>query len=396
MLVLNPKFKRLENKKRYTLLYGGRGSAKSFHANAYLLHKTFTLERQVILFTRYTMASANMSVIPEFREKMMEMQVEEMFKSKGDTLTNVSTNTQILFAGIIGSRGNQTARLKSIPNVGIWVLDEAEEMINPREFDRIDRGIRRKGFANKVILIFNTDRIDQEHWIYKRFFQAGERDDTEYIKVSYLDNLRHLDDSFINQANRLKEENPEEYAIEYMGGFAQLRDKIYGPYEVFDDPPEDYDWFAIGGDFGFSDNPAAAVAVWKAGEHLYLKELLYERGLTNQAIAERLAPYAGEVQIWDSAEKKSILELRLGGINAFGAKKGPGSVNFGIKKLQELKVHIHRESANLQHEWGMYRWKKALDGEYIRNAKGDKVPVMEDDHLLDAVRYVLTNLTAWG
>ena len=233
-------FQRLENNKRYTCLYGGRGGAKSFHISLYACELTYFMPKDhVILYTRYTMTSAEKSIIPEFREKIELLEelgagYVEDFHITGNTITNILSGAKIIFSGIKTSSGNQTARLKSIPNLSVWINDESEELVNKEDFDKIDDSIRKKGALNWIFLIYNTDRVDQEHWLYKYFHESGERDDTEYIKPSYLNNLENLDPSFIRKAEASKEEDPEYYEINYMGAFPALRDSIYSnPHEIF-------------------------------------------------------------------------------------------------------------------------------------------------------------------
>lgn len=396
MIELIPKYKALDNCKRYTLVRGGRGSAKSFHIAAFLLILTYTAG-EVILYSRYTMTSAKKSIIPEFIEKMDLMGVAHHFHISDNTITNKVSGSRIIFSGIKTSSGNQTAALKSITGLTVFVLDEAEEMHNRAEFHKIDDSIRKKGGSNKVYLLFNTDAIDTQHWIYEDFYQEGERSDSEYIHATYLDNLDNLDSSFIAKAEAAKVNDPDFYEVNYMGQFAALQDTIYPkPHEIFYEDPESYDWVGIGGDFGFSDNPAAASLVFGSGNNIYARELLYEEGLTNQEIAERLGVYKEQINVWDSSEKKSIRELRLAGVNAYPAEKGPGSVAFGIKKLQAITFHIHADSKNLINEKKRYRWKKLANGEYVRDSKGNRVPVKKDDHLLDGIRYVATMLSGWS
>jgi len=397
MIRLIPKYKKLQNKKRYTIVRGGRGAAKSFHVAAYLVNLTYK-EGEVILYTRYTMTSAVKSIIPEFQEKIELMEVPHHFHISGNIITNKISGSKIIFSGIKTSSGNQTAALKSITGLTVWILDEAEEMVNQREFDKIDDSIRKVGGSNRVFLVFNTDMVDQQHWIYKRFFQSGDAEDTQYITATYLDNLQNLDPSFIAKAERIKEEDPEFYRINYLGEFPVLRDAVFTKqYTTYQDEPKDFDWQGIGGDFGFADNPTTAVLVTKNKNNLYLREIVYAHGLRNEEIAQGLnEEQKGLVNVWDSAEPKSISDLRIFGVNAYKADKGPGSVSFGIKQLQSLNIFIHKDSKNLQNEWISYKWKKKNDGDYLRDGTGNRIPIKANDHCIDAVRYILMKLHAWG
>ena len=395
MIKTLPQYNKLRNKTRYTLVRGGRGSAKSFHVAAFLVILSYQ-PGEVVLFTRYTMTSARKSIIPEFQEKIEMMEVSHHFEFTQTEIINKESGSKIIFSGIKTSSGNQTANLKSITGLTVWVLDEAEEMVNEREFDKIDDSIRTIGGSNKVFLVFNTDRVDTQHWIFKRFYQAGEYPDTTYIHTTYLHNRKNLADSFLKKAELVQKEDPEFYRVNYLGEFPTLRDVVFeGGYTIYDEEPEAYDWQAVGGDFGFTDNPTAAILVTKHKDFLYLRELIYDFGLTNQDIADALGDHGKLMNVWDSAEPKSITELRLLNVNAYKAKKTPGSVTFGIKQIEKHKVYIHRSSKNLQSEWVAYKWKRMSDGEYARDSQGNRVPEKLHDHCIDAVRYPLITLPTW-
>jgi phage terminase large subunit len=150
----------------YFILTGGRGSAKSFAVSDFIENLTFE-SGHTILFTRYTLTAASISVIPEFREKIELEEHEPYFNINLSDIENIRSGSIILFRGIKTSSGNQTANLKSIQNVTTWVLDEAEELQDETTFDKIDESIRKKGIQNRVIIILNP--CTKEHFIYKRF-----------------------------------------------------------------------------------------------------------------------------------------------------------------------------------------------------------------------------------
>ena len=112
---------------RYVVVLGGRGSAKSFHTSAALLLHS-KQDANTILYTRYTMTSANISIIPEFAEKI-DM-VGGQYSVKQSEIINTDSGGRVLFRGIMQGSKNQTARLKSIPNIKLFALDEGEEMVN--------------------------------------------------------------------------------------------------------------------------------------------------------------------------------------------------------------------------------------------------------------------------
>lgn len=387
------KYKKLQNNSRYTIVTGGRGSAKSFHVSVFLLMLTYQKD-EVMLFTRYTMTSARKSIIPEFQEKIILMGVEDAFIIRETEIVNKYTGSKIIFSGIKTSSGNQTANLKSITGLTCWVLDEAEEMVNEEEFNRIDESIRKQGKHNRVLIVMNP--CEKTHFIYKRFFQSGNAEDTTYIHTTYLDNLKNLADGFIRLAERTKEENPEKYNRSFLGEWGSAVDLIFpNGYKIYEDEPDknSIDWTYYGGDFGFSNDPTTIIQVTKVGQSLYLKEVLWGQGFTNSMIAEHIKGQSldSELIVFDSAEPKSIMDLQLSGCNVIPARKGIDSVNYGISKLKEFKLHVHKDSKNLQEELELYSWKRNhSSGEYLTNSKGNRVPIDRFNHGIDSVRYVVS------
>ena len=182
---------------RYFVVTGGRGSGKSFSINALLVVLTYE-QGHTILFTRYTLTSARISIIPEFIEKLEMMKCISDFHVTKDEIINKKSGSKIIFRGIKTSSGDQTANLKSLTGITTWVVDEAEELTDEQKFDTIDLSVRQQGKPNRVILILNP--TTKEHFVYTRFFedkgvQEGSntnKGNTTYIHTTYLDNLKNL------------------------------------------------------------------------------------------------------------------------------------------------------------------------------------------------------------
>jgi PBSX family phage terminase large subunit len=204
---------RIEPLTRYHLVTGGRGSGKSFSISLFLLNLTYE-SGHVILFTRWTMVSAFISIIPEFIEKIELLNKEEDFEITQNQIVNKLTGSKILFKGIRTSQGTATANLKSISGVTTWVLDEAEEQHDENTFDRIDLSIRSKDKPNRVILVMNPSY--KSHWIYKRWI-AKPKADCTYIHTTYLHNRQNLSKSFLDAAERTKSENLHRYNHLFLG-----------------------------------------------------------------------------------------------------------------------------------------------------------------------------------
>jgi phage terminase large subunit len=380
---MNRKFLPLyASKDRYFILTGGRGSGKSFANSEFILRLTF--ERgHVILFTRYTLTSASISIIPEFVEKMELLGLTSKFDVTKDVITNVMTGSKIIFRGIKTSTGNQTANLKSIQGVTTWVLDEAEELVDEKIFDKIDDSIRTKNIQNRVILILNP--TTHHHWIYKRFFEQGNYPNTTYIHTTYLDNIENISESFTSKAQRVKDANEELYKHRYLGAWLDRAEGVvFSNWSIgdFDNSLQ----VIFGQDYGFSNDPTTLVKV-AIDEHkkkLYLHECYSKQGLSTNQIHELNKAYAlNGVIIGDSAEPRLIDELKKLGLNIKPAEKGQGSVSAGLLAMQDYEIIVTPESHNLQKEMRNYVW---LDS-------GSKLVIDDFNHCIDAGRYAFQFVT---
>ncbi len=221
---------------RYVILIGGRGGAKS-HALCTWLNQASYNKSWGILFTRWTMVSAEKSVIPEMQRISDEdnMNNESDFNFLRTQVINKESGTVIDYSGLKPSQNSSTGALKSLSNKNIFVLEEAEDCPNFEQFDKVDNSIRTINNKNLVILALNQGHIS--HWIFKEFF-ADKREDVMIIETTYLDNLKYLDDSFIVKANRVKARNLKRYKHIYLNDWktdvdgALWLDSDISPYRV--------------------------------------------------------------------------------------------------------------------------------------------------------------------
>lgn len=380
-IILSPKYKPLfRTDKRYSILTGGRGSGKSFSATLFLLTLTFE-KNQVILFTRYTMVSAKLSIIPQFIEVMELMGYgSNEFDVKQDEIVNKKTGSKIIFKGIKTSSGIQTAALKSLTGVSTWVLDEAEELDDESIFDKIDLSVRVTKAQNRIILIMNP--ATKESWIYKRFFEKGQRENTTYIHTTYLDNVNNLDESIVKEIENMKVNNPNKYDHVILGGWLDKAEGcVFDNWEhgQFDESLP----YIYGLDFGYSNDPTALVKCAVNKGKIYIQERLYKTHLSAEEISDamrNLGVTNHDLIICDSSEPRMRDFLRKKGFNIKPAKKGQDSVRSGILKLQNYRMIT--EGDNLAVELNNYVWSDKKAG----------VPVDDYNHLLDAVRYACEKL----
>lgn len=385
MIEINSKYNLLGSDSRYFVITGGRGSGKSYSLNSFLLLLTYEVGH-VILFTRYTLTSAHVSIIPEFLDKIETANLQQDFYITKDEIINLKTGSKILFKGIKTSSGTQTANLKSLAGVTTWVLDEAEELNDEDTFDKIDFSIRAKGIQNRVILVLNP--ATKEHFIYKRFFEqkgleAGSNlinKDTTYIHTTYLDNYKHLSESFITQIERMKETNKLKYDHVILGGWLDKAEGVVFTNWEFGEFNPDNLQTSFGQDFGFTVDPTTLVevAIDKKKKIIYVKEHLYKNKLTTSEIATINKEVTNRrLIVADSAEPRLIDELRRLGCNILPAEKGAGSINAGVELMKDYLIMVEENSSNIAKELN----------NYVYVDKSSKLYLDDYNHIIDAIRY---------
>jgi len=257
----------------------------------------------------------------------------------------------------------------------ILYCNEANELEYKQEFFQL---LMRT--ENKIFVDFNPD--DEQVWInqeleIKRSKEVG---DVDVIVSNYKDNI-YLPKSLVKEIEYLQQTDKEFWKIYGLGEYGNISGVVFENVHYVNTMP-DCKLVAVGLDFGYSLDPSAALMVYRKDNELYLKEILYEKGLTNQDLAERLKPIIGRTEvICDSAEPKSIEELYRLGLNSKPAVKGKDSILNGIDILKRFKINVVN-SSNLKKEFRSYKWAVDKYGNSLQK------PVDKFNHLLDALRYV--------
>jgi phage terminase large subunit len=176
----------------------------------------------------------------------------------------------------------------------------------------------------------------------------------------------------------------ENWCRVYLDGeTGQIEGSVFQDYVIVDKIPNEAKLLGYGLDFGYSQDPAAVVALYKMDGEIYVDELIYQTGLLNSELANIMKQYNITENCYaDSAEPKSIAELKRFGLKVKPVEKGKDSVNYGIQILQQHKMNVTRKSINLIEELSKYFWKKNRDGGY------DKTPIDAYNHAIDSLRYV--------
>ena len=385
-LKINPKFLPFNTDSRYFIYTGGRGSGKSYAVAGALVYLSLT-SNQTILFTRYTLRSAAISIIPEFKEKLEEMEIMHLFKITKDEIINIANGSKILFRGLKTSSGDQTANLKSLTGITCWVMDEAEELTDESIFDKIDFSVRQKGVDNRIILILNP--TTKEHWIYERFFeskgiQAGSsltKADVTYMHSTYEDNIEHLSKSYLAQIQLMKVNRPNKYKHQILGGWLDKAEGvIFSNWKL--GAFKEVSKAVFGQDFGYSNDESTLLktSIDKNNKIIYVQECFYQTHLTTSQIAELNKKFAGDSLIVADSSEPRLINALSKDCNIVPAIKGQGSITFGISMLQDFDLVIDPQSLNLVKELNNYSWLE----------KKSRTPIDKFNHLIDGLRYSIS------
>ena len=275
------------------------------------------------------------------------------------------------------------------------------------EFFSVDDESRLRGARRNILYCNESNNISYDAFLQLQIRTDGEiyldynptskfwvhtevigQPDTDYLVLTYKDN-QALSQDIINQleANREKAKTNsywENWCRVYLDGeIGQVEGTIYSDYELIDTIPEEARLLGYGMDFGFSQDPAAVIALYKYNDDIIVDEVIYQTGLLNSELSNLMKTYGVVGEIYaDSAEPKSIHELKRLGHQVKPVEKGRDSINYGIQILQQKHMLVTRRSKNLLEEFSKYMWKKSRDGGY------DTTPIDAYNHACDALRYV--------
>jgi len=307
-----------------------------------------------------------------------------------ETLLTITfpNGSQIIFKGL-----DDAEKVKSIANIDDIMVEECTE-ISKDEFDQLDLRLRSKNPYNQIVCMFNP--VSKSNWVYKEWFENGfDITDTIVLHTTYKHN-KFLPLDYVHALEKKKITNPIYYSIYALGRFATLdklifnnfKIEIFGYQSILNENKNVKAVFAC--DFGYANDPTALVCalIDKVDKRLWIFDEFQQKGLTNDEIADkiRFMGFQKEIIVCDSAEPKSIEELRRNGITRVkAAVKGKDSILNGIQYLQQFDIIINPKCKYIIDEFENYTWIKDKDGLYINK------PVDKFNHGLDALRYATTS-----
>ena len=370
-------------------LKGGRGSTKSSFISLQIPKLMIAHPDVHAVILRKVANTLKNSVYQqiEWAIEKLGLLEEFSFKKSPMEITLRRTGQKILFLGV-----DDKAKLKSLKMpfgyVGILWYEELDQFAGMEEVRNINQSLLRGGSSTWCFYSFNPPK-SRDAWVNVE--QMTDRADRLISSSNYL-LVPHdwLGDQFFIEAEALKAQRPDLYAHEYLGEVTGTGGAVFENVENLAMSSEQLQQFErrlFGLDFGFAVDPLAFVAMHYDAKHedLYIWGEIYEQKLTNPQAVRKISQVIlpGELVRCDSAEPKSIKEMRSLDMNIIGAPKGPDSVDYGIKWLQSLN-HIYidkRRCPNAYREFMTYEYERNRLGQYI-SAYPDK-----DNHAIDAVRY---------
>lgn len=220
-----------------------------------------------------------------------------------------------------------------------------------------------------------------EFWFYEHVVK---REDVDHIILTYKDN-EALDQQIV-AAIEMRKNRPQWWKVYGEGQLGEVEGRIFTGWQVIDEIPHEARLERYGLDFGYTNDPTAIVAVYYYNGGYILDEVCYQKGLSNKQIADILMNQKKAIVVADSAEPKSIDELRLYGVNVLAATKGPGSVLQRIQALQDQQVSVTKQSVNILKEYRNYLWETDDEGRILN------VPIDLWNHAMDATGYACGTL----
>lgn len=379
-------------KGRYRVCKGSRASKKSKTMGLEIIHNMMKYPLANTLVVRKTFRTLKDSCYTELKWAANRLGVAHLWNFTISPLeaTYIPTGQKIYFRGL-----DDPLKVTSISvDIGVlcWLwIEEAYEISSEADFNMLDESIRGKtpdGLWKQVTLTLNP--WNEHHWIKKRFFDAPPDPDILAMTTNYMCN-EWLDKNDLALFERMKRDNPRRYRVAGLGDWGIVDGLIYENWEEreFDideirRKPGVHSVFGL--DFGYTNDPTALFCgmIDRVSRTLYVFDEMYEKGMSNERIAERVAAmgYAKERITADSAEPKSIDRLReLGLYRIRAARKGKDSIANGIDFLQDYRIIVHPRCVHFITEISNYTW----DTDRFGNKIGK--PIDDFNHLMDAMRY---------
>lgn len=369
-VVFNHAYKFSRSDKKILIEQGGSRSGKTFNILIWIIFDyCFRNRGNIVTICRKTFPSLRGTVMRDFLDILKHYDLySEKDHNKSNSEYYINGNT-IEFISL-----DQPAKIRGRKR-NLLFVNECNEI----DWDSWQQLIFRT--EGQIIIDYNPS--EATHWIYD---QVETRDDAVFYKTTYKDNP-FIDSNLISELERLKETDEEYWQVFGLGERALSRTQIFRTH-IINKIPDDAKFLSIGIDFGYTNDPTAAVEVYQKEHNLYINELLYRTMMTTADIHRFLLEQnqGNKLSFGDSAEVRLIDELRRMGNNIRPSVKGQNSIMAGIDLLKRFKIYITETSVNAIKEFRDYRWKKDKANRLTN------IPQEGNDHIPDATRYATYSL----
>ena len=343
---------------------GGSRSGKTFNILLWIIFSyCYKNKNKTISICRKTLPSLKASVLRDFLEILRQNELySELYHNKTSNEYWLNGNLIEFFSLDMGSRVRGRKR-------DLLFVNEANEI----DYESWSQLL----FRTDGGIIIDYNPHDQFHWIYDKVL---ERQDCDLHISTYKDNP-FISDVLRKEIERLQYTDPEYWRVYGLGLRGQNRSLVF-KFNIIDSIPDDAKFLAYGLDFGFSNDPSSLCATYVKDDDMYVKELLYRTGLTNQDISrefETLGLDRRDEVFADSSEPKSIEELYRMGWNVKGKKKY--EINYGIDLVRRYKLHVTKDSTNAIKELESYKFVED------KNGNPTNKPLDANNHFCDSLRY---------
>ena len=361
-------------KKRVRVVRGGTSSSKTFSIIPLLIDYAIKTPKSEISIVAETIPQLRRGALRDFL-KIMDLigMYDDTRFNKSSLVYTFSNGSYIEFFS-----ADMSAKLRGARRDVLFV----NECNNVEWEAYYQMAIRTRKF---IYLDYNPVA---EFWVDTELMNDK---DTDFVVLTYKDN-EALDKSIVQEIEKARDKAQHSdywanwWRVYGLGEIGKVQGTIFTNWHQIDNVPTDAKYIGMGLDFGYSNDPTAIVMVYKWNNEYILDEIAYQKELSNKAIADILKPYGGLV-VCDSAEPKSIADLRSYGINATPCVKGKDSIINGIQKIQSLdKIHVTKRSTNLIKELRGYVWKTDRNGTALNE------PIDFLNHGIDSVRYILSHV----
>ena len=360
--------KLLDLKERIKVVQGGTSASKTFSILMILIDRAQTNKNLTIHVISESYPHLRDGAIKDFKTILLGRNYWEDDRwNKTEKEYSFETGTTIKFLSI-----DKLGKAHG-PRRDILFLNEANNV----EWQIVDQLMART--RGDIWIDYNPS---SEFWFHEHIKDSLPHD---FIILNYKDN-EALDQTVVEYIES-KREDKNWWTVYGLGHLGEIEGRVYTGWKTIQEIPEEARLVRYGLDFGYTNDPTAIVEIYKYNDGYILNEIRYMKGLQNSEIADFMKNREKALIIADSAEPKSIDELKLHGLDIIGAEKGPGSINRGIDFVKDQRIQVTISSYYLLKEYNAYLWKTdTKTGKHINEVIGG------NDHLLDAIRYGLSSL----